>query len=685
MTDKRKLQVEDLLAFKLAGDSRISPDGGSVAYVLQEIDKEKNDYNTSIWLAREGQAPFRFTGGNKDNSPRWSPDGKYLAFVSKRSGSNQIWILPLAGGEARQLTRVKGGAGNPVWSPDSKYIAFTSSLTAKGIEPEGEDPEEKDLYKKYNKDVKIIDRILWKMDGVGYYTDKRSQVCVIAVDGGEPKQLTSGQWNHLDPSWTPDSENVIFTANRTEDSDYQPWFVDIWSVPRTGGEITRLSPGDGKLAANEPSVSPDGRKIAFIGVDPEEHGYGINHLYLLENGQVRQLTTIDREFGNSGAVDMPAPAGGRLTWSPDGRFIFGLMSDSGTVQLVRVDATSGAVTPVTGGDRMIHSYSLSSDCRRAAIAYGTGCSPADVYLAKLDEPKPVARLANSHQILAGGGVEEVRLTSHNADLLAGIDYPVPERFVFTAGEGHAGIDGWILRPAGFEPGKKYPTILEIHGGPASMYGSGMFFEFQWLAANGYAVVFCNPRGSLGYGRDFVHCIMADWGNLDYMDCMAAVETAVKRFDFVDSDRLGVAGGSYGGFMVNWIVTHTNRFKAAVTMRPVVNRWSSMGTSDTAYNRVGQFGTENWWEEKNMAPYLKQSPLIHVSNCETPLLIDSEEGDLRCPPEQAEQLYTALKFQRKTVKMVRYPNEFHGMSRTGKPWHRIHRLNMISDWFKQYLG
>lgn len=687
MIDKRKFRVEDLLAFKLAGDCRISPDGTRVAYVLQEINKEKNEYDTGIWVAEEGAAPFRFTGGSKDHSPRWSPDGKYLAFVSKRSGSNQIWLLPLDGGEARQLTRVKGGVANPVWSPDSKYIAFTASLTEKGIEPEGEEPEEKDLYKKYNKDVKIITRILYKMDGVGYYTDKRSQICVVPAEGGEVTQLTSGEFNHLDPTWTPDGANIVFTANRLPDGDYQPWHVDIWSVPRAGGELTRLTPGDGKLAASEPSISPDGRYIAFIGTDPAEHGYGLSRLYLLDrqSGEIRLLSAkLDRGFGNEVATDLPAPAGGRLTWSPDGRFIYAIVSDAGQVHLVRVDAATGDVTPLTGGDKVVYSYSLSADCRRAAIAYATGASPADVYLAKLDEPRPEPRVANCCAVLSGGGVREVRLTNHNDDLLSGIDFPLPERFVFSAGDGHPDVDGWILRPAGFEPGKKYPTILEIHGGPMSMYGAGMFFEFQWLAAQGYAVVYSNPRGSLGYGRDFCHCIMADWGNLDYLDCMAAIETAVKRFDFVDGDRLGVAGGSYGGFMVNWIVGHTDRFKAAVTMRPVVNRWSAMGTSDTGYNRVGQFGTENWWEEKNMAPYLKQSPLLHASKIVTPLLIDSQEGDLRCPPEQAEQLYAALKFQHKTVKMVRYPGEFHGMSRTGKPWHRVHRLNMIAEWFNEYL-
>ena len=687
MTERRTLQVEDLLAIKLPGDCQISPDGTRIAYVLQEIDKEKNEYKNTIWLVREGEQPVQFTGGSKDVAPRWSPDGRYLAFLSNRSGSNQIWLLPLAGGEARQLTRVKGGVGAPIWSPDSKHIAFTAGLTAEGIKPEGKDEDEKDLYKKYTKEVKVITRLLYKMDGVGYYTDKRSQLCVIPVDGGDAVQLTTGEFSHVSPAWAPDSEGLVLSANRLADADYQPWYVDLWYVPRTGGELVRLTPGDGQLSAHEPAVSPDGRHVAFIGTQPEEQGYGVKALYLLDrqSGAIRRLgEAVDRGFGNEVSGDMGGPAGGGLVWSPDGRWIYGQMSDAGQVHLVKVGATTGAVLQVTGGDKVIYAYSLTPDCRKAALAYATGTNPGDLYLARLDEPQHGPKVAECCAVLQGGGVLESPLTNVNEVLFAQIEVPAPERFRFQASEGEPPVDGWVVRPANCVPGQKYPAVLEIHGGPMAMYGCGFHFEFQLLAAQGYAVVYSNPRGSQGYGRDFGHCIIGDWGDKDYRDCMAAIETAVERFDFIDTDRLGVAGGSYGGFMVNWMVGHTDRFKAAVTMRSVVNRWSAMGTSDTGYNRIRQFGTENWWEEQNMAPYLKQSPLLHASKINTPLLIEHQEGDLRCPIEQAEQFYTALKLQRKTVKFVRYPGEFHGMSRGGKPWHRVHRLNMIADWFGQYL-
>ena len=688
MAAPRPLQVDDLLAIKLAGDCQISPDGSRIAYVIQEIDRDKNEYKTAVWLAREGQPSVQFTAGPKDSSPRWSPDGRFLAFLSNRSGSSQIWLLPLEGGEAQQLTRVKGGITALVWSPDSKQIAFTASLTVEGIKPEGKDEDEKDLYKKFTKEVKVITRLLYKMDGVGYYHDKRSQVCVITLDGDEPVQLTYGDFSHLEPAWTPDSAEVICVANRLDEADYHPWHADLWAVPRTGGSLVRLTPGDGKLSAAGPAVSPDGKQIAFLGTNPDNHGYGLTRLYVLDraSGAIRCLAPdLDRGFVNEGISDMPAPAGGRLTWSPDARWVFGVVSDAGQVHLVKVGAHTGAVLPVTGGDKAIHAFSLTPDCRRAALAYATPTSPADIYLARLDEPQPEPQVPNCGAVLHGGGVFEVPLTHHNAELFAQLTLPTPERFTFTAGAGQPQVDGWVLRPAGFETGKQYPAVLEIHGGPMGMYACGFFYEFQWLAAQGYAVVYSNPRGSQGYGENFCSCIMSDWGNKDYADVMAAITAAVAKYDFIDADRVGVAGGSYGGFLVNWIVGHTDRFKAAITMRSVVNRWSAMGTSDIGYNRIGQFGTENWWEEQNMAPYLKQSPILHASNIVTPLLIEHQEGDLRCPIEQAEQLYAALKLQKKTVKFVRYPGEFHGMSRTGKPWHRIHRLNMIADWFGQYLN
>lgn len=652
--------------------------------MLQETDKEKNEYRTRIWIAAEGRSPVPFTAGPKDHSPRWSPDGRYLAFVSQRSGSAQIWLLPLDGGEARQLTKIKGGCGNPAWSPDGRYLAFTASLTAAGLQPEAKDEEEKDLFRKYTKEVKTITRLYYKGDNIGFFTDKRAQVCVIPVDGGDARQLTTGDFSHGAPTWAPDGKELLFIASRREDADWVSG-NNLWSVDVQTAEIKQLTP-DETYTIGAAAASPDGRQIAFIANNPAELGYGVEKLYLLDlaSGATRPLAReFDRSLSAQVGKDLPMPGSCPLVWAPDSASLLLPVSDAGTCHVVRIETATGKITPVTGGDRAVTSFSLTPSGKRIAYAAADAANPGDIYLGFVDEPAPAPAVASTNAVLKGGGIREIRLTAVNETLLSQLLISLPERFNFTAGEGHATVDGWAIRPLGVEPGSKYPTILEIHGGPAGAYGSNYFLEFQILAALGYGVVYCNPRGSTSYGRDFSHCIMGDWGNLDYADCMAAIETAVKRFDWIDSDRLGVAGGSYGGFMVNWIVGHNNRFKAAVTMRSVVNRFSSMGTSDVAYRRIPQFKGEGYWWQ-NIEPYLHQSPLMWAHNINTPLLIEHQENDYRCPMEQAEQLYMALKLQKKPVKFVRYPGEGHEMSRSGKPWHRVHRYRLIGDWFDEWL-
>jgi dipeptidyl aminopeptidase/acylaminoacyl peptidase len=686
VTEKRRLIAEDLLALRLPGDPQLSPDGSRVAFVLQEMDKEKNEYRTAIWIAVQDGEPCPYTSGPKDSSPRWSPDGAYLAFLSNRSGSTQIWLLPTAGGEARQLTRIKGGCGNIAWSPDGKNIAFTANLTGAGIQPEQKDEEEKDLLKRHTRDVRIFTRLQYKMDGTGYFNGKRPQICWMPVEGGAaPLQLTAGDYSHGEPVWAPDGRHLLFVASRNEDADWTNG-NDIWQVGLDGGEPQRLTPGDRALVATDLSVSPDGRLVAFLASRVEASGHGNHLLYLLNRatGTIRCVTEgFDRTLENVVICDLPGPASGRVTWSPDGNAVYLSCGDAGMVHLVRVNIASGKVVRLTGGDRVIYSFSFSPDVRRVAFAAAEADHPGDIYLGYLDQPAPAPPVRTECGLLTGGGIRESRLTQVNRELLAAAFVSLPERFNFRAGEGEPPIDGWLIRPAGSEPGVRYPAVLEIHGGPMAMYGGSFSFEFQLLAAQGYAVVFANPRGSQGYGEQFCHCVMADWGNRDYADVMAAIETAVARFDLIDRERLGVCGGSYGGFMVNWIVGHTDRFRAAVTGRSVVNRFSAMGTSDVGYLRIPQFQEEGYWWQ-NPEPYLKQSPLMHAHKINTPLLIEHQENDLRCPIEQGEQLYVALRLQQKPVKFVRYPGEFHGMSRTGKPWNRVHRLLQICDWFQQYL-
>lgn len=676
MPEKRSLAAEDLLVLALPGDVNISPDGSQVAYTLQTIDKEKNEYRSRLYLVTPGQPPRQFTGGEKDSTPRWSPDGTRLAFVSNRSGSNQIWVISGQGGEALQLTKIKGDCSNPVWSPDGKYLAFVAKLPPEGIIPEGKDMEENDLYKKYNKDVKVITRLWYKLDGVGYFDERRSHICIIPVSPqgtptGEPRQLTYGNFDHKEPAWSPDSRSLVFSANRRPDADWHPSTTDLHRVSLEGGEIETITAST--LGATAPAWSPDGNTIAFIGTDPGESGYDNPEIYLIPatGGQPRCLTYhLDLAWANEAISDLAGPPGANLTWAPDGQSLYYYASEAGRVNLHQIIVATGKAMAITAGEQMVYSFSFSRDRSQVALAISGFTEPGDIYLAHPSPQAPTTLWSVQ------------RLTDVNAQLLREVELSQPEKFVFQAGPEEPQVDGWVMRPVGYEPGQKYPTILEIHGGPMGMYGIGMFFEFQWLAANGYAIVFTNPRGSLGYGRDFCRCIRGEWGDKDYRDVMAGIEEAVRRFSFIEETRLGVAGGSYGGFLTNWIVGHTDRFRAAVTMRSVVNRHSAMGTSDMGFNRIKQYGNIPWWEDPS--PYWKQSPLAYAGNIKTPILIEHQEGDLRVPLEQGEQLFAVLKFLNRTVKFVRYPGEFHGMSRNGKPWHRVYRLKTNVEWLDSYL-
>lgn len=745
MGDSR-LVPEDLFNFRLAGDLHFSPDGTQIAFVVTTLNRERNEYESRIWLAPALDAPAPdtpvpnakapeprpVTAGPRDTSPRWSPDGRYLAFLSNRSGSNQVWLLPLAGGEARQLTRIKGGVQSLVWSPDSRHLAITVRVGAEGLEAEapavagGAEAGPADLYEKYTRYVKVIDRIWYKLDGEGFFDLKKyPQIAVVPVpeaegEGEEPWLVTTGSYLHADPAWSPDGRYLAFAGKRWDDWDYRPDRDQIWLVraarPAGGAPPAPVALTGGGQGISRPVWSPDGGSIAYLATDPEAQGYGNTELWQVavtpavlaaaegeapapapEPGPgpaaVRPLAPgFDRPFGNATMTDMPAPGGERPVFSPDGRFIYMLASDGGTVHLHRVELATGRVSRVTAGDRVIHAFALSPDGERAAFAAAEPLNPAEVYLAWLSPPGESSDplpFDPPHLVAVPelGSYREQVLTGLNTGLLAEKELSMPERFWFQAGPGEPQVDGWYLPPVGSRSSAaeaaSHPAVLEIHGGPMGQYGSGFFFEFQLLAAAGYGVVYTNPRGSLGYGAEFCRSIRADWGNRDYADLMAGLDEALRRYPAIDPGRLGVAGGSYGGFMVNWIIGHTDRFKAAITMRSVVNRMSAMGTSDLGFRRVAQFGGKLWWEE--LEPYLHQSPLMWASNVRTPLLIEQQENDLRCPIEQAEQLYAALKLLRREVRFVRYPGESHGMSRNGKPWHRVHRLKTILEWFAGHLG
>lgn len=684
----RKITANDLLGLQLAGEPQLSPDGRRLAFVVARIDKEQNEYRHQIHMmaAEPGARPVPYTAGPKsDRHPRWSPAGDRLAFLSDRSGKPQLWLMSAHGGEARQLTSFKDGvAGEPVWSPDGSRIAFTAQVGPEGPGREEEKEDDADLYRKYTRDVKRITRIHYKTDGEGMDDpEERVQIFMIDVDAQaerpEPVAVTAGPWNHGDPAWSPDGRSLAYAANRREDDDYCPFLRDIWVQDLSDLSQPPCCVTPGTFSLGDPAWSPDGRQIAFAGFpDQPFQGYSAARLYVVgaDGSDLRRVETWDGDFGSQAVYDLPAPGGGRLTWTPDGAGLVTLGACQGRQQIYRVDVASGAVTPLTQGDHCITSWSLTADGSVLAVGLTRPDVPGDLFLRR-------------------PGTDLERLTNLNEPLLreAALAPVLPFTFPTAGGSnafleqyGETGIakrtDGWVMLPADFQEGHRYPAVLEVHGGPMAMYGWTFFMEFQCLAAAGYAVLYTNPRGSQGYGERFCACIKEDWGNLDYLDVMAGLDAALERFPWIDPDRVGIAGGSYGGFMVNWAVGHTDRFKAAVTMRSCVNEASMVGTSDFGFTDMANYPSRPW---EDMTFYRRFSTISSVANIHTPLLIEHQEQDLRCPMEQAEQLYTALKVLRRTVEFVRYPDSSHGMSRTGKPWLRVHRLRSIVEWFQRFMS
>jgi len=660
---RRPLTATDLFQFQLPGDAQISPDGSRIAYVETQARKEKNDYTSRIMLLVPGRKPIPLTSGEKDSSPRWSPDGQYLSF----SRGGQVWLLPANGGEAWQLTKHKGCSGPAVWSPDSKRIALSVMLGPEGLQPEKES-EEQELFERFTRGVKVITDLHYKVDGAGFPGAKKPQVVIVDVSSGEAVQLTS-EFAHGSPTWSPCGQFLALSAKRVPDADDKD-LTFLWrlpanpeSYPAPAEAYTQLTPEG--IDAFLPKWSPDGKQIAFVGRPVYRHAPPDTKLYVVasEGGQPRCLTAEhDRPLGNSASVDL-APSGTFETlWSPDSSSLYTLMSDGGAVYLAQVGVATGAVTYLTQGDQVVFGGSATADCQRFVLSIGRVNDPAQLYA------------------LEGGELRQ--LTQANAALLADVALAPVSRFRFRAGDsGAPEVDGWLVEPVGREEGKRYPAVLEIHGGPAMMYPSGFSLEFQLLASQGFAVIYTNPRGSVGYGEAFSSALAdAKWGTVDYADLMAGVDSALARFPWIDPERLGVGGGSYGGYMTNWIVSQTNRFKAAVTMRSIANWMTMWATSDIAYSHIDEWGAP--WEDET--PWRRISPMTYVTNIQTPLLIEHQEEDHRCPVEQGEQLYVALRKLRRPVKFVRYPGESHGMSRGGKPWHRVHRLLSLSDWFTQYL-
>ncbi|MUV36666.1 Acylaminoacyl-peptidase [Lentibacillus sp. JNUCC-1] len=662
----RPIAAEDFKKLDIYSDPQIAPDGSGYVFVSTKV-KDDDSYESQLFFQNLSETnPQQWTfHKSKQSHPRFSPDGKSIVFQSDRSGVPQLWLLPVEGGEARQLTTFKNGAVNPEWSKDGKFIIFTAMLEADDdVERQKElskEERQKEAQEKKKQPI-VIDQLKHKSDASGFRDAKRSQIVLYDIDNESFTQLTSADADHGFLDISPDGQTILFAANLNEQADRE-LINDIYKLDTASKQIEKLTNGKGSYGGGV--FSPCGTKVAVVGHEQQYAGATLNDLYVYDlKTNERTCLSSDWDFPVGdlmiGDTRLGASEAGPV-WSEDGETLYFIGTDRGATGLHSV-TLNGELSTLYNRDNHVFGFSYHKSSHTFIIGVSTPVDPGNFYKLGTD-----------------GMFEQI--TMANAGFLADVHLAVPEELTVTAEDGWE-IQGWLLKPYGFEEGKKYPFVLEIHGGPHMMYGQSFFHEMQLLAAKGYVVLYTNPRGSHGYGQHFVDACREDYGGKDYTDLMSAVDYALENYSFIDEERLGVTGGSYGGFMTNWIVGHTNRFKAAVTQRSISNWLSFYGVSD-----IGFFFTK-WEHGLNLLDDPEKlwdfSPLKYAANVETPLLIVHGEQDLRCPIEQGEQLFITLKHLEKEVEFVRFPGANHELSRSGAPYMRIERLNHILRWFETYL-
>jgi len=668
---QRTISDSDLFAFRWVASPQISPDGRQAAYVLVTVNAKHDGYETSLWLVATdgGSPPRRITAGPHDGTPRWSPDGSVLAFLRSKDGHPQIFLLSLTGGEAQQLTDLPKGAGPAAWSPDGKTIAFVSSTTPEDI-AKADKPEKKEEPKS---DVRVITLAEYRADDEGYLDPtEHGHIWTVpaAMPGEHPAkahQVTSCKFDEEVPQWSRDGARIYFVSDRVAESYYYPPDNDFYSVPAAGGAMDTVADIDGPIFG--PAVSPDGKAVAFRGwINPKPpRSYQESDLFVSRAGKATNLTA-DYDFDMGGAVlgDQAPPRGGEGSspniWSADGKYVMVTTTEHGRSNLIRFDAQTGAREPLTTGDHAVLAYTATPDAKRFVLTIGDPTHLPDAYAL---DPQ-TKRLT--------------QLTHVNDSLFSKLQLVTPEDFWYTSFDSRK-VETWIMKPVGFTPGKKYPLILNIHGGPHTAYGYIFFHEMQWMAAKGYVVVYPNPRGSTTYGQEFGNIIQYKYPGDDYRDLMIAVDSLIRR-GYVDSTKLGVTGGSGGGLLTDWTVGHTHRFKAAVSQRDVADWLGFWYTADFTLFQPTWFRSVPFRDPQE---YLVRSPVRYADSVTTPLMFILGDEDYRAPPNQGgEALFRALKYLKKTTVMVRFPGESHELSRSGKPMHRVERLQHILAWFDKYL-
>jgi len=672
---KRNITETDLYQFHWIGDTQMAPDGSRVVFVRVDVTPDHKGYETSLWLLDlngPNQEPRRITAGPHDSQPRWSPDSRTIAFAraiekDSKPGKPQIYLLSLGGGEAESVTNLPQGASDPLWSPDGKHLLVTSGTTP----AEWQKHESKSKDESQPSDVRVITRAVYRMNGEGYLDFDHPDhfwIMDIASDGkpGKLTQITSGRLEDSDPVWAPDSTRVYFFRETSDEPYYEPPKRAIYSVPATGG--------DASLAASIPFgaqsmvISPDGTQIAFRGAtNTPVRSYSEPHLWTLalkQGAEPKNVTPdYDYDMGDSIGGDNRAPrAAGRTqpVWLND-HTLLDVASKEGRGNLVKVDTATGKVTEFTSGDQTIQLFAASADRSKMICLVSTPLMIGDLFS------------------IASDGKEK-QLTHVNDELFSQLNLAPPEEITYKSFDGKP-IQAWVQKPYDFDPHKKYPLILDIHGGPHSAYGYVFDHEFLFMAAKGYVVLYPNPRGSTSYGQDFGNIIQYHYPGNDFKDLMAGVDELISR-GYIDDKKLGVTGGSGGGLLTDWTVTQTTRFAAAVSQRDISDWTSWWYTADFTLFQPTWFKGPPFETPED---FRARSPITYANNIKTPMMFILGEADYRTPPTSGgEQLFRMLKYRRINTIMVRFPGESHELSRSGVPTHRIERLQYITGWFDKYL-
>jgi dipeptidyl aminopeptidase/acylaminoacyl peptidase len=667
----RGLLPQDYYDLVTVSEVAVSPAGSFVAFTVTTVVEEENDRHREIWLQplRDGRpdgAAFRITDPTAESSsPAWSPDGGLLSFSSTRGDDpNPVWFLRVdgPGGEAFHIPGVEG---TPIWSPDGDWIAFTQEPGSMGEGGEGGEREGwiapdaiTNTVDPARFDGRVVTSIRYKRDGTmslrpHYSVEEKAQLFLVPGQGGASRQLTDLPFDVGSVVWSPDGRQIFFTGDEHEDDELNEEYTgDLWTVPFSGGSARRLTINPG--SETSPAVSPEGERLAFLSTPERGAETDILVVDLGPDGSFRgEPTNVTASW------DLRP---GNPEWTSDGQAIRFNAQIGGNAHLFQVPPEEGAVRQVTTGDRRLSDFSFSADGQVMAFTVTDAITPTELYVA------------------TGDGATEQKATGFNDEWLRNVTLMPPERLTWTVGD-EIEVEGWVIRPVGYQEGTSYPLVLKIHGGPHSAYGNTFFHTFHVLSASGFFVLYTNPRGSSGYGHEFQYATRGEWGIVDKEDYMAGVDAALAQYPHVDPNRLGVSGGSYGGFMTNWLTATTDRFRAAVTSRSITNWESWYGSSDAQGLTEFEFYGPPW-ERRDL--YRRLSPISYVENVTAPTLIIHSENDYRTPIGDAEQWFMALKKRGVPVEMVRYPRSSHGLSRTGEPWLLVDRLERIRSWFAHFL-